>query len=193
MSALIKGNGLVYLVLNLYTSCMGHCDLWDYTIRLEVKIAVECQYTLPVQWMKLMFDMVLWWNKSALPSEGKESQQWRMWSWKGHKVGSENHIRNDKTITWALSVSLLQSRRPTCIMAFNIQSLVLSMPENNQSGKILGIYFQLHNSGPFPKTRHVIFYLLSYDSWMSCGIVTLLQVAVAQDSSYFPETSCQNK
>jgi len=162
-------------------------------MRLHNQIGGQNSCGMPIYTASSMNETNVWHGSLMEQISGKESQQWRMWSWKGHKVGSENHIRNDKTITWALSVSLLQSRRPTCIMAFNIQTLVLSMPENNQSGKILGICFWLHNSGPFPKSRHVIFCLLSYDSWMSCGIVTLLQVAVAQDSSYFPETSCQNK
>lgn len=129
--------------------------------------------------MKLTFDMVFWWTKSALLSGGQGkpavkdvnlARTWRL-LWKSHQkwweasgaTKSVHHYSRaeDQPALWPSTLRVL----------FWVWWFWPCL--NNQAGTMLGVCFSLHDSGPFPKSRHVIFW--PYVIWfLNCLVAFLL-------------------
>lgn len=199
MSALIEGNGFVCLVLILFTSWIGHCDLWDYTIKLEVKLAVECNYTQSDEWnwhLTWLFDG----PNQLCCLEGKESQQWRMWTWQGHEGYSENRIRNDEMQQGPPSLCITTPEQKTNQHYGLPHSDSCSGYGDSGPAWIIKQAQCLESASdcmilvPFQRAGTLFFDLLSCDSWTALWhFYSAKGCCCTKDYSYFTETSCQKQ
>lgn len=132
--------------------------------------------------------------------EGKESQQWRMWTWQGHEGYSDNHIRNDKMQRGSPSLCITTPEQKTN-QHYDLQhsescsgygdsgpTWIIKQAQCLESASDCMILVAFQRAGA------LFFDLLSHDSWTALWhFYSAKGCSCPKDCSYFSETSCQKQ